>query len=349
MVSNISTYPKANFSAFQAEKTSVFSDFSLYARVAFIPIFFMIDKLFQITALALSCFGFYNNSISRRLENLGDKIGMICVSHPLYNLRDKNKKNSVVMMRNLPLEETVWTEEEFQKVDLYLQRARTPNYFRDRGIPEFEGIDLDLIRNMCFLHRSKGGVCLGASLIMIKNLLNLDITNETDLIRELLNYKKGFSSNATAIQYLNHAYVFAKLEEMKREVITLQRQTIEQFACGLSSTEWSEKIRKEALKFSLSLCDLKCSSHFIEVGSIREDFQKLENGYYQIGIPTSHSQSHSVVYVKQPYGSYFIDPNLGLIKCYEGFQYTDLNNLLRTYNGDNYYQKKLKVEVAQLF
>lgn len=88
------------------------------------------------------------------------------------------------------------------------------------------------------------------------------------------------------------------------------------FKQDLEGTYQATKLLGKAASFSSSKEHLK-------------DYEKLENGVYQLSFRTLND-SHSIVYIKQKDGNgYFFDPNKGIIKCGD---YTHASILLKLFS-----------------
>lgn len=53
----------------------------------------------------------------------------------------------------------------------------------------------------------------------------------------------------------------------------------------------------------------------IEDKLIQTKFNQLKNGNYELGFRVNDKKGHSIVYIKRDFGSYLLDPSIGLIKC----------------------------------
>lgn len=105
------------------------------------------------------------------------------------------------------------------------------------------------------------------------------------------------------------------------------------------------KDKADKLNYVSAAIDLKLKKHPIEkchkvnfTGILTNQeknnkFNILKNGYYQVLFKVGDKGGHSIVYIKKEFGSYFLDPNYGLIKCAPNASVEKLCELLKMYKG----------------
>lgn len=196
------------------------------------------------------------------------------------------------------------------------------------------------------------GICFGAVKSIIKACLNAKIESEEQLVEVISQFKRGFDAEASGLQLIsdktqpflnvikNKALSVIKddydelcrleneLEKKKtsqqeqKNLQALHLQKFKECRYKLRSLQAHDKfqyynslleliglrITDEPNKFNDTYFDF---FHQDEIAQKR--FDNVPNGIYSINFPTNNS-GHSIAYLKFSFGSYFIDPSLGLLK-----------------------------------
>jgi hypothetical protein len=89
---------------------------------------------------------------------------------------------------------------------------------------------------------------------------------------------------------------------------------------------------------------IKKADNFINHNDIN-DINNLKEGIYRISLVDIN---HSIVFIKKPFGSYFVDPNYGLIRCGKEKPSFPLNGLIKDYkermNFKEDFSKRIVIE-----
>lgn len=299
--------------------------------------------ILRITSLAVGIFGKYSENLSLKLKKISNKFDAIQAHHDFKKTPDSILCKSI----NMASLDVIWNERDITKTEELFKKVSNPELWIKKGFAELYHPDLKKLANSKSVGGLLDGVCISASISIIKLLLNSEINNEDDLVRLFKTYENGFSEKIAAQQeFYDKILEFAKnwgdkdkikldyrnIEAVKKDKILAALKGNQENANNIQENFieiLKQKTTKSLLKSELfnlqkrsierlaalnNLC-LEFNSN-ITLNKIKEDvktqqkFNQLENGYYNIIL-----QNHSIVFIKKEFGAYIFDPNYGLIKC----------------------------------
>ncbi len=187
----------------------------------------------------------------------------------------------------------------------YIQMLTEENFGIDHGLEPLDQDLIKMIKNFPVRGSFVNGICLGAVIFTIKELLEKDPITEKELIDCIKPFKNGFPKEAAGLQgvmksfYCSYKKFISPLDFEDKWRLQFDQHTLEIELCA-------------------SLAGIKVASSqpgcLKNVPLMTEDerssFNQLNEGYYGI-----YFCEHIVVYVKKEFGSYLLDPNAGLIQC----------------------------------
>jgi hypothetical protein len=176
--------------------------------------------------------------------------------------------------------------------------------------------------NACSLPQDPtSGICLGASIIAAKKVMQKEIQTEKELIAVLSAYKDGFPVEAYALQntykVFSHAYNALNL----RSNVDVDNAN--------HSVEKSGEAQAITIAAMLGSVDVEFDRTLDKTHMTKEGesyFNQLENGHYIIAF-----FGHAIYYLRTDFGSYFIDPNSGLLSCFNQSPVDALKKIRKIY------------------
>ncbi len=207
------------------------------------------------------------------------------------------------------------------------------------------------------------GICHGATLLFLKEYLSTSITSEEELIKIAGKFKNGFDAEAEALQALHKKTRFMHYEHVKifeaahADIIQIHNEKIA--LLKPEGEETIEKITADTLPLidaNLSkfyedyfpslhkvdqLAGLKIATDpknlkeflvdtFVIEETMKERFDNLPPGAYWLRFQANNGK-HAACYIKHSFGSYFFDPNYGLMTTGGKTPAEALLNLLKSY------------------
>lgn len=343
-------------------------------------------KLLKITAIALSKLGCWGQKFASRLKRFEKKINAVLIVHNLCNLSSHKKLTVLVPLKNIASRQVLWSERAKVLAGKYFQSLEATPLFKER-FPTAQGFQTEQVQKALSKSVRVDGICFGASLELIKEILSHPIDSQEHLVNVVAKFRDGFSQVSAALQNIQSVFprdncdvneeiilLVERLfeqerEKFKQQIVTMindlkqkgelektelavaferiksdvaiKRSEIEESLDKLSEyLDKAEDVRYLAplVGLSLHLLEIEKSGDFSFPDIYRsvraqERFNNLESGCYQVRFNTGPDVGHSIVYYRNTFGSYLIDPNFGLIPCDSSTPFKTLKVLLTSYKG----------------
>ncbi len=302
-----------------------------FAGISYIPYCAM-----RISAYALSILGSFGRSLAERLHRHADTFYAIHIIHNFYHAA-RWTTEPICHVRNIAKKSVIRNEDDVKKAKEYIRQVI--------------GDECLQVTNFQVRGAKADGICYGASLFLIKGLLEAPVHSEKELIHFVCQFKKGFPAEAAAVQILLNAYTSCELYIRKTE-------TLEQFLKGVrlqkaDTEEALNKIKNDVLRKDLEESDLNELKKWNHIASVlnlklvrssmracsKEQFNHLPNGIYMLSFKAD-AKRHSIVFLKMDFGSYFLDPSTGLERC----DAKNPDHLSRFFKSKGYKGDELRVE-----
>jgi hypothetical protein len=152
------------------------------------------------------------------------------------------------------------------------------------------------------IKKSAHGICEGASIFLAQQLLLAQPKDEKALVQLIAKYTKGFPKEAVVAQHIRG---------LCRQVLNLPGSVHKSFSANVLNTSlvYLNKDGEKDME-SVEIPSLDLSKQEDQIA-----FNSRQNGYYPVLFHTGKSNGHAVLFIKQDFGSYLIDPNFGMFKC----------------------------------
>lgn len=293
--------------------------------------------ILRITALFISLFGAKGKNCSEKIVYTSKKILSIYVIHNLFKPMQFFGPPVLCRLKNIAAKSVIRNEEDKQKFRDFVELLKNTEYLKKKQLKELTPKQISFLQSYSDQSAHSLGICWGASLFLLKKLLSNVINSEEELVNLFRPYKKGFPAEASALQSISTAFKECKLkfpindkamsEREINELLNLKPQGINELT--VVNNKLKELVRKmkeeteESLSAELgtaSLIDLtfKSKNPFIygdaEKKETQEKLNKLDKGYYLLSFGPKYF-GHAILFIKKDFGSYFVDPNTGLIRC----------------------------------
>ncbi|KAF3361637.1 hypothetical protein PHSC3_001760 [Chlamydiales bacterium STE3] len=327
----------------------------------------------RIAAKAGSLFGKKGKHFSEKIIHFAEKLHVIYITHPLSP--SWADSSLICRAKNVATKGCIWREEDIRKAEELIA-----------AIPNEKDFDDELIEQLKTSEPTgafRNGICLGASLFVIKELMKKSLNTEEKLIHYFQQFEEGFPAEASGIQAVfnrlkikknsqkfknEKAYEAERNEAIKNECfLELERarqnsaslSTFEEIGkkvvlrCKFSIQERKYKIQASRFAIIASTIGLQLQydpervENFILFGKLEEDEVRKKFNLLKKGnyqLVLPGKENHSIVYIKRAFGSYLFDPNVGLIKCNEKDPSDRLGALL-----EKHYSKSKKFETLRIF
>lgn len=213
------------------------------------------------------------------LQKLTDKIFAMTLGHGVGYV---NCEDTLCSTKNLATREDIWNEEDAKLGSAWVGQLELENRQKVEG---------SLVK----------GICLGATLSIIKEVQSSNIQNEEELIACIAKYQEGFSVEASALQMAYQAVAF----DIKKQFDVLNDQ-FEQS----TNREERYRIAKEMTDIFTNV-DHRRISKVAPFLNLELDTKKeiTEKGCYCIS-----SERHAVALLNLDFGTYVVDPTYGLYR-----------------------------------
>jgi hypothetical protein len=211
------------------------------------------------------------------------------------------------------------------------------------------------------------GICLGSSLVALQIIIKENIQNEAELIKCVTQFQNGFPDEATALQnismHIDNFNVTIPLDRLKTVFIEKKRIVGEKKALNLfelSMQHYFYECMHQIMGKFIHLVQTPTPIDQVEAflfknicnkKNVQDRFDQIPSGYYAIILKANRTKNHAIAYLKYTFGSYLIDPNIGLIKCCLTKPSTEFCKLLKEqypgiYRG-RYLRKKQDIDLHQ--
>ncbi len=135
-----------------------------------------------------------------------------------------------------------------------------------------------------------------------------------------------------------------KIEDLKKSIKQLhyfknKSSKLERMACLIDLK----------LKYRIEKHDRACFTGIMREKNVQDKFNQLKNGYYQLLFRTSATGAHAIVYIKKEFGSYFLDPTFGLIKCMPDTPANKLCELFKKHYKGKPIENKQREQFLEIF
>lgn len=323
-------------------------------------------SLIKVASMVTSIFRSYTESLTLRLNSLHDKLFAVLIFHNVVEANSISEKNILTFAKNVCRKDVIWNEDDVKWSNEFISQIQDKQFFKAKGLRPLTDKELEKIRDYPIKGAHVEGICVGASLCAIKNLIQEKITNEKELIESLKPFENGFGPFAGALQNLQNPLLKFSyqlededceevLEEFNKKALKLKIKDVD--------NQKNEMLR-EMSKFKNEICilsriaalidlKLKCTikdykkASFKGINSnknIQSKFNKIENGYYQMYLGSCKENAHSIVFIKKNFGSYIFDSNFGLIKCTSQNHGEEVANFINRYSIEG---KDLSLRIFQ--
>lgn len=302
--------------------------------VAIVPVVFCMDK----GALALSACG-QGGYISEKMSSIANKLHLIFVDHNLCQLFEKAV---LCPTRNLAKKGVLWRGEDKKEGRRLIAKVCRDSLQRRQPFIPLDNEQINQLQKApCETFQS--GICTGASLWMAKQLLRAKPKNELELIRCISSCREGFPAEAAGLHELERGLKFATKSLSSRQqafldgLLECSKEELHKWAKNEQKSEeqtallWAAKKREKEIEcrflfasnrywIMASAADLTVESfnkpsprffpHLATNLNGQDEFNRLPNGCYNLFFA-----QHTIVYLKKSFGSYVVDPDIGLFKC----------------------------------
>lgn len=361
----------------------------------------------RLAALVFSIFGNCGKNLSKKTTSLANRMYAILITHNSLDATSLFESNVLCRIKNIAKKNSIWHQKDIKKTKELIQLATDKNECEKKGLSFLEAEDLERLKNYSPQGADENGICFGASLSIIHNLLSHNIQSEKDLIQHLYKYRNGFSSKAAALQNLQMILFESSTTLTEKEKASLDREIevskqafiaeteekerqLNEKKNNLSREEYStqflriikeveesiphkvEKLQKNVRKFYqyknktdrirriAALIDLNLKSdpekwdqtfftNMMRDNTVQKRFNQLELGYYQLSFNVDDKTGHGIVYIKEKFGSYLIDPNFGLFKCNSENPSTNLCELFKRHYKGKKIDKNEKEQFLEIY
>lgn len=361
----------------------------------------------RLAALVISIFGSCGKNLSKKTNSLANRMHAILLTHNSLDAASLFESNVLCRVKNIAIRSSIWHQNDIKKTKEFIRLAADKKECEKKGLSPLESDDLERLKNYSPKGARTNGICFGASLSTIGDLLSHNIQTEKDLIQHLHKYRKGFSSKAAALQNLQMLFIESKSELTENEKASVDREIEEAKQAFIAETEQKkrelknkkaslsrkefskqflqiikeveesiplkiEKLQKNIKQFLLyksrtdrirriaALIDLNLKSdpekwdqtfftNMMRDKTIQQRFNQLEQGYYHLSFRVNDKGGHGIVYIKEKFGSYLIDPNFGLFKCHLENPSKNLCELFKKHYGGEKIAKNQKEQFLEIY
>ena len=220
----------------------------------------------------------FDCELSKGLQSLAIKVHTLVLLHPLSNLNCLTVSESLTFSKNLATQEVIWNGEDVLMGKEYLEKLHLSQY------PNF-GAHSD-------------GICYGATLYLIKELLTTPVEDEAALVKVVGKYYRGFPAEASAMQTAHDTLIDHYMPKYRALVKLMDEETnVKEKLRILQQSEALLDEKEKQLSTLYALFNLKD----------RSNTTLSEIGHYQLT-----KDHHATLFLNYPFGTYLFDPNWGL-------------------------------------
>lgn len=287
----------------------------------------------RVAASVVSVFSACGRNLARKIRREADRVYIIYVAHNLARI-SSSPLPLLVPARNMARRNVVRRKDDVAAANALRNRLLSTGSFKKKN-PNLE----EHLQKAYFKGANKGGVCLGASFIFIKSVLNGRCGSERELIKVSRAFAEGFPKEAAGLQMIHNKFNWPS--EMSKSAHQGVRDLVAQEKSDESRMPALQKVGLVATQLGKlsKLVGIKVLKQplrdFLQFDSdlaARRRFNALPEGSYFLRISIKQG-GHAISYHKFSFGSYLFDPNGGLMKCQSSEPANDLAKLLQRYPG----------------
>jgi hypothetical protein len=170
------------------------------------PAVSFLKEPFRLTNLVLSTLREYGIWLVEKTGRFAKKLYAILIVHSLSFMTVLFHWNVVCRVRNIAQQKVIWQELDIQKAQDFLRLLTDDkDYFSKKGLVPIDLKEVQ-VKETSLKGAITDGICFGASLVVIRDLLVMDVKTEKDLIRVIESYKYGFSAESAALQSMSEVF-----------------------------------------------------------------------------------------------------------------------------------------------